>query len=386
MNFRSRSVALFSSYFPTHGGGMELATDDLARALIAAGLRVKWIAQSDGRLPAEMSGYCVPVPGSDIIYAISGVPMPIPAPWALPGIWSAVREANVVVVVEANFILSAIAFAVAKVLGKPILLVQHVGRPSTVSRLARLVMTLGERIVTRRMVESADAVVCVSRAVARHFAALRNRDARHVIGHGIDMDQFQPPADGAERVAAREQLGLPPTGKVACYVGRLTESKGISVVAEVARLRPDWTFAVAGSGPVRPDRWNLPNVIALGQLCRSDVAALYRAAEAMILPSQSESFSIVVREALAAGCHVHCADQILETDPGLVEFLVTEPVDLADVRGTAGRFAAALDAGPPTKLEHARAYVGETCSNMVVAARYVAIVAGLIRKHQAELS
>jgi glycosyltransferase involved in cell wall biosynthesis len=39
-------------------------------------------------------------------------------------------------------------------------------------------------------------------------------------------------------------------GKVACFVGRLTESKGISVIAELARLRPDWTFAVAGIGPI----------------------------------------------------------------------------------------------------------------------------------------
>ncbi|KVX68396.1 glycosyltransferase family 4 protein [Burkholderia stagnalis] len=376
------AVALFSAYYPSHGGGVELVCAELVRGLLRAGMRVEWAAQADASPAHALGTYCTPLRGTDMVYALSGVPMPLPMPWTLPAISRIAKRASVVIIAEANFVLSIAAFLAAKRHRKPVLLIQHVGQPSTVSKLTRLVMRLGEKLAARPMVRGADAVVCVSPVVARHYEGERTKSACHTIGHGVDMDTFFPAPSADDRSADRQTLGLGCGGKLACYVGRLTESKGISVVAEMARLRPDWRFALAGKGPVEPARWNLPNVRVLGQLDRKDVGRLYRASDVAILPSQSESFSLVVREALACGSRVLCADQILETDPGLAPFIATERVDLSDVAATAARFVAALDRTTGMPATEARRYVATHCSWDAVNARYVRLIEGLLAERK----
>lgn len=372
------AVALFSAYYPSHGGGVELACAELARGLLDAGMRVEWAAQADPPPPRALGAHCTPLRGTDLVYALSGVPIPLPMPWTLPAISRIAKRASVVIIAEANFVLSIAAFLAARCHRKPVLLIQHVGQPSTVSTLVRQVMRLGETLATRPMVRGADAVVCVSPVVARHYQGERTKSACRTIGHGVDMDTFFPAPSADDRATDRLALGLGRDGKLACYVGRLTESKGISVVAEMARLRPDWVFALAGKGPVEPARWKLPNVRVLGQLCRNDVGRLFRGSEVVILPSQSESFSLVVREALACGSRVLCAGQVLETDPGLAPFIATERVDLSDVAATAARFAAALDHASGMAATGARRYVATHCSWSAITARYVRLIEGLL--------
>lgn len=374
----TKAIALFSAYYPSHGGGVELVCAELARGLLGVGMQVEWAAQADNSPPHNLSAHCTPLPGTDVVYALSGVPMPLPMPWALPAISRIAKRANVVVIAEANFVLSVAAFLAAKLHRKPILLIQHVGKPSTVSEFARLVMRLGERLAARPMVRSADAVVCISPVVARHFERERTKSECLTIGHGVDMEGFYLSPSAEDRAVDREALGLARHGKLACYVGRLTESKGISVIAEMARLRPDWTFAVAGKGPFEPARWNLPNVRALGQLDRVEVGRLYRGSDVTVLPSQWESFSLVVREALASGSRVLCSDQILDTDPGLAPYITTEVVDLSDVSATAAHFAAALDRLASVPREEARDYVASQCSWAGVNARYIRLIEGLL--------
>lgn len=374
------NVALFSAYYPAHGGGMELACADLAVALTKAGMHVEWVSQATDEPPREDSIKFTPVPGTDFVYSLSGVPVPFPMPWAFPAVSRAVARAGVVVIAEANFALSAIAFLVAKWHGKPVLLVQHVGEPSTVSKIARFVMRLGETLAVRPMIRRADAVVCVSPVVARHFAGVRTGSDCVTIGHGLDLELFRPPAGLLEKDADRDALNVTRDKPVAAFVGRLTESKGVLAVAEMARRRPDWTFVVAGIGPMDPARWGLPNMVLTGQLDRMQVAKLYRASDVALLPSPSESFSLVVREALASGCRVLCSEQILETDEGLHPYIVTEKVDSSDWAGTGARYAAALDRQSAATMEEARAYIAEQCSPDRLFGQYVDIIHRLVAR------
>lgn len=370
-------VALFSAYYPSHGGGMELACAELARVLLDARIDVAWIAQRDKEHPDEREAYHAPVPGTDIIYDLSGVPMPLPMPWA---VWTMSREigrADVVIIAEANFALSVLAYWLAKVRRRKIMLVQHVGKPATLSPLARGVMMLGERLMVRPMVRGVDAVVCVSPVVANYFSGLRKKGEFLTISHGIDTARFRPSLSSDERRQDRRVLGLPEAQDTVCYLGRLTDSKGLSVVRELARIREDWNVAIAGSGPIDPTGWDLPNVCFLGQLDREEAARLLRASDAIVLPSQSESFSLVVREALASECRVICSRQILETDPGLAPYLITRSVDLSNYAATATGFASALDQVPDFPLDGARDYIERTCSSAPVGAQYVRLVEGL---------
>ncbi len=354
---------------------MELACADLAGALVQAGMSVEWLSQRSGNLPDIPGVRCTPLSGTDMVYALSGVPLPMPAPWSFPVMAAAMKRADVAIIAEANFILSVIAFLIAKYYRKPILVIQHVGEPSTVSNLARLVMRMGERAAVRPMLRRADAVVCVSPVVARHFADLPQSHFL-TIGHGIDVDGFRPPVDAEERASDRAALGLAGE-RIACFVGRLTRTKGIEIMAGIAQRCPDWTFAVAGIGPVDPTGWGLDNVIALGQLDRVDMGRLYRASDVTILPSPSESFSLVVREALASNCGVLCSPQILETDSGLVGHIETESVDIDEPDATSARFAAALGRHARHPGTGARDYIVEHCSPAAVHRRYIELIGGL---------
>lgn len=376
MGMDETTVALFSAYYPSHGGGMELACADLADSLAEAGIGVEWVSQADGPVPENPATRYTPVPGTDLVYALSGVPLPIPAPWALPAIARAIRRADVAVIAEANFILSLTAFWIAKWHRRTVLVIQHVGEPSTVSKLARLVMRFGEALFVRPMLRRADAVVCVSPVVARHFADL-SIPTFLTIGHGIDIDCFRPPIDAEERASDRMAIGIGDDRKLACFVGRLTKSKGIEIIAEIARLRPDWTFAIAGIGPAEPSNWGLDNVVALGLLERSEVARLYRASDVMLLPSPSESFSLVVREAMASGCGVLCSPQILETDPGLAPYIETAGVDLDEASETSIGIAAALDRHQGRSGTAARDYIIDHCAPDAINRQYVGLVESL---------
>lgn len=353
------TIGIFSGYYPSHGGGIEIVTGILAEGL-AARYPVLWCALDDGSAASHRFRR-EPLSGSDLAYRISGTPMPIPSPSAFRRIWRVVGASDVVLIADANFLTNAIAFAAAKLLRRSIVVTQHLGLPSTVSQFARLLTYVTEHLITRPMLRAADKVIYVSSAVQQHFCNVATRSEPLVIGHGVDKSLFHPPRGPKARNHRRGSFGFAPRERIASFVGRCTLSKGVNVIAEMARVRPDWTFVVAGSGPIDPADWNLPNVKVLGHLEPGRVAALYQASDVVVLPSPSESFSLVVREAMACGIPVICGDSILMTDPKLRRHLRAIPVDLGQMQQTAVNFAEALDDVPPP-APPAAAYVAECCS------------------------
>ncbi len=132
-----------------------------------------------------------------------------------------------------------------------------------------------------------------------------------LIPHGIDAEKF-PFADDTARSAARAELGLSPTDLVAVYVGRLDSPKNEKWVLDVAarsRVRlPNLKVLLAGDGPHEAalrqrilDEHLGDRVRCLGH---RDALAVYQAADALLLPSQREGFSLVCAEAMSVGTPV----------------------------------------------------------------------------------
>jgi glycosyltransferase involved in cell wall biosynthesis len=157
--------------------------------------------------------------------------------------------------------------------------------------------------------------VHVASAQARQWAM----DCAHIpperittIPHGIHLEKF-PVATAAERAAARAQFQLRRNDRVAVYVGRLDTPKNETWLLDVAeRSRqtiPNLKILVAGTGPHEADfvreiemRKLQSRVIPLGE--RPNPLAVYQAADAMLLPSQREGFSLANAEAMAVGVPV----------------------------------------------------------------------------------
>ncbi len=128
-----------------------------------------------------------------------------------------------------------------------------------------------------------------------------------VIPHGIDPARFAVP-DGATRAAARASFDISPGQTVAAYVGRFDHPKNVGWLLDVAAALPMVCLLLVGEGPDEPalrariakDR--LTNVTLL--VGRRDPVPVYHAADALLLPSGREGFSLVCAEAMSCGIPV----------------------------------------------------------------------------------
>jgi len=131
------------------------------------------------------------------------------------------------------------------------------------------------------------------------------------IPHGVDVNRFSF-ADAATKSIARRSLQLADDDLVAAFVGRLEAPKNemwlLDLAAASKAQLPKLKILMAGDGPNMPllrDRIDSENlhdrVRLLGEI---NPVPLYHAADALLLPSLREGFSLVCAEAMACGVPV----------------------------------------------------------------------------------
>lgn len=151
-----------------------------------------------------------------------------------------------------------------------------------------------------------------SRAVLVSTQSLETELAGRGIGpmarwsRGIDQSLFRP--DGPRNPA---MAGLP--GPVLLYVGRVAPEKNIEAFLDA---RMPGTKVVVGDGPALDAlRRRHPDCRFLGSLSGEELASAYRSADCFVFPSLTDTFGLVVIEALASGVPV-------------AAYPVTGPVDI----------------------------------------------------------
>jgi glycosyltransferase involved in cell wall biosynthesis len=328
-----------SHYFEERRGGIEIVAATLARELAAAGFEVTWLAAGTG----TADGVCRrrALAASGIAEALLQIPYPI----LLPSSWRVISQeaerCDVVLAHDALYLTSIAARRAARVHRKPFVVVQHIGFVPYRSRLLRILMQLGNRMLAAPLLRSADQVVFISQLAARHFAGI-GLHRPVLIFNGVDTDVFSPAQDAAASGRARAALGLPAGAPVALFVGRFVEKKGLRVLEYLVRARADVTFAFAGQGPLDPASWGLTNVRTYRSLSGRSLATLYQASNLLVLPSVGEGFPLVLQEALACGLAVLCGADTAQADPRAATFLTGVDIDLLRPEATAQAFSAAL--------------------------------------------
>ncbi|MFW5893716.1 MAG: glycosyltransferase [Verrucomicrobiota bacterium] len=117
------------------------------------------------------------------------------------------------------------------------------------------------------------------------------------------------------------------------FVGRLAKEKNIHLILEAAQSMPKLQFVIAGDGPLAKTVTNaantLPNLDYVGWVDRQALLNLLdNRCEALLLPSQVESFGTVAAEAMARARLVLVTDKCGITDwPELAGGLETIPVN-----------------------------------------------------------
>jgi UDP-glucose:(heptosyl)LPS alpha-1,3-glucosyltransferase len=173
------------------------------------------------------------------------------------------------------------------------------------NRLAGVLKRLGERVCFRA--GRARAFVCVSDGVAAEIRAHYPQLADRVmtIHNGVDTELFAPAARPGEVCAMRERLGIAEGRLVVAFVGSEWERKGLKSAIQALASAPEWDLVVAGGGDERGYR-RLADAIGVGGAVHwlgvvKDVQTVYRLADAFVLPSSYETFSLVTFEAAASG-------------------------------------------------------------------------------------
>ena len=342
-------------FFEGHGGGIERVAGHLCRNLAAAGRRAEWAASAADPAPVDGAIAALPIKCFNPTERLTGLPMPIPGPRGFAALARAVDRADAVIIHDALYVTSIAALVLARMKRKPVVLIQHIASIEFSSPVMRAVMRLANFVVTRPMLRSASQVVFISATVRAAFADLQFREPPQLVFNGVDTATFKPESS-ISTGAARDHFNLPSSGKLIAFAGRFVEKKGLAVLQAVCREHPDINFALAGSGPINPAAWKLPNVHLLGNLSPQELAQLYRASDYLLLPSVGEGYPLVIQEALACGLPVICGDESARADPAATRWLRGVAIDLADPETTARAVAAQIlcDApSPETKAEMA---------------------------------
>jgi glycosyltransferase involved in cell wall biosynthesis len=109
---------------------------------------------------------------------------------------------------------------------------------------------------------------------------------------GVDLDVFRP--QRSTRLQSERPIFL--------YVGRVAVEKNVDAFLKLDLPGSKW---VVGTGPALSRiRGSYPRVNYLGVLERTELAQVYAAADVFVFPSKTDTFGLVILEAMACGLPV----------------------------------------------------------------------------------
>lgn len=111
-------------------------------------------------------------------------------------------------------------------------------------------------------------------------------------GRGVELDIFRP--RNMRRLGTRPPIFL--------YVGRVAVEKNIEAFLDLDLPGSKW---VVGEGPALAGlRAKYPNTNFMGVLSQDDLAEVYSSADVFVFPSKTDTFGLVLLEAMACGLPV----------------------------------------------------------------------------------
>jgi len=207
--------------------------------------------------------------------------------------------------------------------------------------------------VVRRFHAPATRIMAATRMLAEELAGQGLRQT-HRWSRGVDLDLFTP---HAPLLAAMAGLPRP----IQLYVGRVAVEKNIDAFLDAP---VNGSKVIVGDGPARAQlEQRYPMAHFLGALHGADLASAYASADVFVFPSKTDTFGLVMIEALAAGTPV-------------AAFPVHGPLDII---GDAQKIVGAMDddleaairkaltARPAACAAEGRKYSWDTCTDQFVA-------------------
>jgi glycosyltransferase involved in cell wall biosynthesis len=157
----------------------------------------------------------------------------------------------------------------------------------------------------------ADRVIAVSGALKGELMWMYNLpDSKGtVIYNGVNVHRFDGWIDAG---AVKGRYGIGPMDPTVLFMGRLSVQKGPDLLVEaipgLLRFYPQARFIIAGEGDLRGSLERRVRQLGIGhavrwfgRLASGEQADMFKACDAVCVPSRNEPFGIIVLEAWAAG-------------------------------------------------------------------------------------
>lgn len=242
-----------------------------------------------------------------------------------PGLWKLARSGRFDAVISyLGYRRSSFWFAVlgAKTKGVPVLFGTDASSmaPRETKGWKRGAKLLVKRVVWRTVFGFADQILTPSTRSAELMESLGFAQERIAMTpYAVDNDWWVTQSASVDREKVRESWGVKPGEKVAVFSAKLQAWKRPGDLLEaLARMEASNVRVVfAGEGALRPELEKRAAELKIGERLRflgfvnqTQLPAVYRAADLMVLPSEYEPFGVVVNEAMLCGCPVLASDRV----------------------------------------------------------------------------
>jgi len=147
-----------------------------------------------------------------------------------------------------------------------------------------------------------------------HYGARREAIYTYPFTSLWERDILPEQPSKEEKEALRKKLGMP-EGRIVLYVGRFTRAKGMDALLEAApALDKDTGVYFVGGEPSQEhlafqQAHGLSQVHFVGFRKKEQLAEYYKAADVLVLPTQSDVWGLVINEAMACGLPVITTDR-----------------------------------------------------------------------------
>ena len=227
----------------------------------------------------------------------------------------------------------------------------HTKFPEYIKARFRVPLPLSYKVMRRFHAPAASIMV----ATQTIQAELEARGFLHIRrwSRGVDTTLFRPRS--AEEIAVLAPHLAALKGPIFLYVGRVAVEKNIQAFLDAPMKG---TKLVVGDGPQLDElRRRYPQVVFTGAKQGEELAAHYSAASVFVFPSRTDTFGLVLLEALASGVPVAAYPV-----PGPLDVIGTSPAGVLDT--DLGRAAEqALGIAPDICRDHALSFSWEACTH-----------------------
>ena len=178
------------------------------------------------------------------------------------------------------------------------------------------------RPTIKKVLKKAEVVFAVSNALKDEILDTKVPNIKNktrLYWNSVDIDKFKDTTNSSFKLANNKPIVL--------FVGNIIKRKNVDSLLEAKKIaKSDYNLVVVGNGPLlkqlkdKAEKENISDVYFTG--ARNDVEDIMPCADMLVLPSFSESFGLVLIEALA------CGKPVIGSDVGGIKEIITPEVGL----------------------------------------------------------